>query len=530
MQKITIKIILFLLAMSISISARADLSQKTLEEASHILVGNCYALFSGQGYQDYPITFNKVFVFGENEKGQQECAFQGGGMLRYSHEELKDLACRQISFRKCFLFAKDNNIVSQSVTDLIGKADELFKLNKNEEASKVIDEIYQRSERAFPERLRGKFYYLTGLRSYYRMYVSSAIDDLTISWSKYRYEPAAKKLLDIISSSQDIQTNWEAIRGAYLFIRERNDESTIKKYKQMFVATEIFYLKDQADKEKERILAQETDRQNKEIAEKKAIEQERQRLVDEKESLERAVLAEKDAKVRAKNEAKEAKERAKNEAIELKIAKEQERKRLADEAKEAKKIAELQRLDQLKAEKEAKEADYRRLAEEKRLAREGDGSPDDYACKSFGAKPGTDSYVKCRYKLVEQDNQRQTQQLQQAQQKAFEEAQIREENRRVMLQAEQERRYQEQLQNQQRLEAQRQQAQAEKLEEADRRSGWEMLFRGLQMMGSQPGVNSVSPSPTRFLRSQYYSNGNHMCNYDDGSVLNVGAGMCPNSR
>lgn len=132
----------------------------------------------------------------------------------------------------------------------------------------------------------------------------------------------------------------------------------------------------------------------------------------------------------------------------------------------------------------------------------GDGSPDDIQCISYGYKPSTETYAICREKL--------------------------DQNRK--LQADQERRYLEQLQAQQKIAEQKQQAEAEQLKAADRRGGWEMLFRGLQMMGSQPGVNSVSPTPTRFLRSQYYSNGNHMCSYDDGTVLNLGAGICPNTR
>jgi hypothetical protein len=41
------------------------------------------------------------------------------------------------------------------------------------------------------------------------------------------------------------------------------------------------------------------------------------------------------------------------------------------------------------------------------------------------------------------------------------------------------------------------------------------------------------PTPTQkpsFLKSQWYNNSNHMCSYDDGSVINVGAGICPNVR
>lgn len=32
---------------------------------------------------------------------------------------------------------------------------------------------------------------------------------------------------------------------------------------------------------------------------------------------------------------------------------------------------------------------------------------------------------------------------------------------------------------------------------------------------------------TRFLTSQWYENGNQMCKYDDGTVLNMGIKLCP---
>lgn len=134
----------------------------------------------------------------------------------------------------------------------------------------------------------------------------------------------------------------------------------------------------------------------------------------------------------------------------------------------------------------------------------GDGTPDDSQCISYGSKPGTESYALCRQKL--------------------------DQNRK--LQADQERRYQEQLQTQQRQEAQRQQAETAQQEKADgqrRLDGLGLLFRAMQGTGGQSAPLST-PTMTHFLRSQYYSNGNHMCNYDDGSVVNVGAGICPLSR
>lgn len=136
--------------------------------------------------------------------------------------------------------------------------------------------------------------------------------------------------------------------------------------------------------------------------------------------------------------------------------------------------------------------------------KKGDGSPDDSQCISYGYKVGTESYAICRQKL--------------------------DQNRKI--QAEQERRYQEQLQIQQKQEAQRRQAELEQQQKATNQrklDGLGLIFRAMQG-GDATSVSPSTPTIPHFLRSQYYSNGNHMCNYDDGTVINVGSGICPNQR
>lgn len=230
-----------------------------------------------------------------------------------------------------------------------------------------------------------------------------------------------------------------------------------------------------------------------------------------------AVVTEKESKIRAKAEAKEAKKLAEQQRIEQDRAE-----------KEAKKFAVLQKLELLKSEKDAKEQERRRLAEEKRLARVGDGTSDDYTCKSLGAKPSTDPYIQCRLKLTEQFNQRQLEQQQMQQNRRIQDEQERlyqEQNREI--QAEQKRLYQEQIQIQQ-----RQQAEFEKSQRAaEKRRKLEALgdiFRAME--GSPQSRPSVSPTMPHFLRSQWYSQGDHMCSYDDGNVVNVGADICPIQR
>ena len=61
----------------------------------------------------------------------------------------------------------------------------------------------------------------------------------------------------------------------------------------------------------------------------------------------------------------------------------------------ARKIAEDERQKRIQLEKEAKA----KKAEELRIAREGDGTPDDLSCKTYGLKPQTQGYSECRMRL-----------------------------------------------------------------------------------------------------------------------------------
>jgi hypothetical protein len=71
----------------------------------------------------------------------------------------------------------------------------------------------------------------------------------------------------------------------------------------------------------------------------------------------------------------------------IKTAVELEQERIAKQRQEFDRLARL-------------EQDRRaRLAEEERIAREGDGSPDDIQCKRYGLKPQTQGYAECRMRL-----------------------------------------------------------------------------------------------------------------------------------
>lgn len=68
----------------------------------------------------------------------------------------------------------------------------------------------------------------------------------------------------------------------------------------------------------------------------------------------------------------------------------EQEKKIADEQKKAEEIRK-----KIIAENEVKA----KKTEEERIAREGDGSPDDLACKKYGLKPQTQGYAECRMRL-----------------------------------------------------------------------------------------------------------------------------------
>lgn len=84
----------------------------------------------------------------------------------------------------------------------------------------------------------------------------------------------------------------------------------------------------------------------------------------------------------------------------------------------AAKQAEREKAEQEKLKKLNEEIALRaKQAEEERIAREGDGSPDDLACKRYGLKPQTQGYAECRMRLdlMRQENAREQQKITQRQ-------------------------------------------------------------------------------------------------------------------
>jgi hypothetical protein len=58
-------------------------------------------------------------------------------------------------------------------------------------------------------------------------------------------------------------------------------------------------------------------------------------------------------------------------------------------------------------------------------------------------------------------------------------------------------------------------------------------LNGMTMSGNTGNVQTAPANNTGrlvYLQNQWVNNGNRMCQYSDGSVLNIGFGMCPRNR
>jgi hypothetical protein len=498
MKKPYFKLLLIIACLLICANARAELSVETRAKLSADL-GSCAILFTAKrgdpyrpqgGYQDH-VSVNRVFVFGYDTNGRRVCSYKSGGLFT-SHQELEDSQCNQFlsdGWMSCYLYAKDNNIVYTSVDDQIDKALTLYKRSGLEEAWKLLDEAQFRGFAHARKSTEAKAFYLEGVRAIKEGEVIKAIDSLNKSWGDYGYIDAAEAEIDFLAT-QDVNQNWKKIRKVFNFLKEKDVKAALAKHEQLILSTEALYAAEQDA-----------------IAEQTKMAQAQDKLLRE--------IKEKELKVREAIELKEAK-----------IAKEQDRKRLIEEAVESKKIAKQQKLEDLRAAREAKAQERIRLAEERRIAREGDDTPDDRTCKSLGAKPGTNPYIQCRLKLTELANQHRLEQIQQ--QQAIEQVQRQaEQDRQLLIQqseqiAENQR---QQIERQRMLDTENQRRQAV----AEEKKGWERLEKfGRALEGLSRTTPPVQGTMPHFLKKQYNYKGNQMCSYDDGTVMNIGNGICPN--
>ena len=147
--------------------------------------------------------------------------------------------------------------------------------------------------------------------------------------------------------------------------------------------------------------------------------------------------------------------------------------------------------EQREREAQAKKDEADRKREAARIAREGDGSPDDLVCKKYGFKPNTDAYASCRLQVATARREMQQQ--------------------RAMY-----------------IEQQRQIEQAQEAERKRRQSAF-MLGMGLRMMGGQSAAGAaidqsvgapMYQSPPPSTRMYTLPNGRMMTCTTTGSMTN----------
>ena len=65
-------------------------------------------------------------------------------------------------------------------------------------------------------------------------------------------------------------------------------------------------------------------------------------------------------------------------------------------------------------------------------------------------------------------------------------------------------------------------------QDAQRRSHWQNVSKalnGMTISGQRQQYSNTGLQ--RFLKGQWLQNGNRMCRYSDGTVMNIGVGICP---
>lgn len=71
---------------------------------------------------------------------------------------------------------------------------------------------------------------------------------------------------------------------------------------------------------------------------------------------------------------------------------------------------------------------------------------------------------------------------------------------------------------------------------AENSDSWQRVAASLDGMTMSGNTGNVQTAPTNstgrlvYLQNQWVNNGNRMCQYSDGSVSNIGVGVCPRNR
>lgn len=485
----------FVLSMSAMNAAQASaITEEVKQRVQADLNGKCLEMFlddsweiSFQPVRHYQIAAtglgnNAVFAFGELNSNQY-CSYA----IKNIFETWEDAEKRAVASCEkallgltCEVYARNNDIVYVNIHDRLKTAIKLCEAGDFPALKHVIKEVEVRNVFNLTPTEKGEYEYLLGkilINSEWEGNRDDGVSHYKTSWANYKNVLGAVEFGNERSKSGNIDNDWLSIRSAYQFFLENASDEQRNKHpevEQKLKQAEAYYQtdlvrKEEAAKEQARLDAIEAEHEAKQQA---ILEEEQQ----------------KQAKIDAINAKREAKRQAKQERLDAIKAKH-----------EAEQQAKQDRLDAIKAEREAKQQEQIRLAEEKRKAKEGDGSADDITCKSYGARPGTQAYINCRIQL----RTKQAADDQQAEQiRASNEAARAEYNRR--LQAENEQRAKQiRAANEQRaaqedynrrLESARQEAQAKRdAADQNRRESAALMAIGAAMMGG--GARQQAPPP-----------------------------------
>lgn len=343
-----------------------DLTAEAKRRVQADLKGKCLELFLlddqkstifKSGYQNAATGVNAVFAVGEfNSK--QYCAWATKTIWNsWGEAEKKAIdACERVPSyggRPCEVYARNNDIVYLAIHDRLRSARKLIEAGDIPAAERTLNEVRVRnlSKLKLSAEETGQYEYLFGkvlINSPTDENIAEAIAHFHNSWTHYKNVNAAVEEANAQMMAGAIEKNWQSIRDAYqYFLANASDEQ-------------------------------------------KSLHPEAEKNLKQTEQYFQADLAQKE---------EAAKEQARLDTIREMEQKEQARIDAINAKREAQQQAKQEQLYAIKAKREAQQQEKIRQAEAKRQAKEGDGSPDDTTCKSYGARPGSDGYINCRIQL-----------------------------------------------------------------------------------------------------------------------------------
>jgi hypothetical protein len=353
--------------------AHAELSPEILTRAKEdlVFIGKKETVFSKlAGYQDYATNGReRTFVVGlHKDKKYQVCMITSGGLAgmlgAYSREDLEKYACERLQLNEqtqaqnCEVYARDNEIVYEPTKAIILKAMALYKAEKNEELQVAMDRLNQRSTQGLTNESKGILANLQGLIAASKHddpTQATALRLLSNSWKWYGFSEGALNEIEL-RNQLGVGKNWKEIREAYEFATKSLPEQNLIQIKQIYALTESYYVKD----ESQRINAKKADAEN----------QLKQEIIRKQEE----------------------------EFTRMKELAEVKKRQAENDRRVAERVREFTKMEQEAKQKQLAEEKLKRL-EVERIARDGDGSPDDQRCKGYGLKPSSAGYAECRMRL-----------------------------------------------------------------------------------------------------------------------------------